>query len=269
MMSERSHEMMLRQLILKFALILMVSLALAGPVLAGGWSVTTLDQFPGNVRVDEPVTIGFVIRQHGIRPMEGLAPVVRATSGDHHWQVEAREDRPGHYSATLAFPEAGTWQWEIDAFGFPAEMPPLEVTLHLTPIEQFVAEFLAWLEPALASVDIEMVDVPSRHLASTARMGGRASADVGMAGLEPDAEYGQALFIAKGCKTCHEHGAIAGVESLNSFSTGPNLTHYNPNPTFLRGWLRNPVAVRPNTQMPTLGLTDAEIEALIAFLSAN
>jgi hypothetical protein len=39
-------------------------------------------------------------------------------------------------------------------------------------------------------------------------------------------------------------------------------------PDFLRSWLKDPRAVRPNTQMPDLGLKQAEIEALIAFLNS-
>lgn len=35
---------------------------------------------------------------------------------------------------------------------------------------------------------------------------------------------------------------------------------------FLRRWLSDPSAVKPGTDMPTLGLQPAEIDALIAFL---
>jgi cytochrome c2 len=79
------------------------------------------------------------------------------------------------------------------------------------------------------------------------------------------AEQGQALFLAKGCPTCHRHDiAVKNVD----FSTevGPNLTYYEPDPDFVREWLRDPSAVRPGTQMPNLNLTEEEIEALVAFL---
>jgi hypothetical protein len=49
----------------------------------------------------------------------------------------------------------------------------------------------------------------------------------------------------------------------------PDLTHYQGNPDFLRQWLRHPRAIRPNTFMPNLDLSEAEIEALVAFLSAD
>ncbi len=48
---------------------------------------------------------------------------------------------------------------------------------------------------------------------------------------------------------------------------GPNLTSYQPEPVFTQRWLRDPQAVRPDTRMPDLELSDAEIEALITFLT--
>lgn len=88
-----------------------------------------------------------------------------------------------------------------------------------------------------------------------------------IAAVTGDPAYGKALFSAKGCVSCH---FIAGIPGSGTFKgAAPDLTHYRPNPDFLRQWLRAPSAVRPGTQMPTLGLSESEIESLIAFLSAN
>jgi cytochrome c2 len=81
-----------------------------------------------------------------------------------------------------------------------------------------------------------------------------------------DAAHGQALFQAKGCASCHAHRAVAHSRS-RSYNIGPNLTNCRADPDFLRRWLRDPQAIRPNTAMPNLHLSDDEIEALIAFLS--
>jgi len=79
--------------------------------------------------------------------------------------------------------------------------------------------------------------------------------------------YGKALFSAKGCVSCHHHAAIAGS---GTFGEGnPDLTTNRWSVDYLRTWLQNPVAVKPNTYMPNLGLKRDEIEALIAFLSAG
>jgi cytochrome c2 len=81
------------------------------------------------------------------------------------------------------------------------------------------------------------------------------------------ADYGKALFSAKGCVTCHHH---AGVRNSGTFSEGlPDLSAYHGDADYLRKWLKDPSAVKPGTDMPTLGLKDDEIEALIAFLSAG
>jgi cytochrome c oxidase subunit 2 len=109
--------------------------------------------------------------------------------------------------------------------------------------------------PGLAS---ETASVPA---AST------AAPPASAATLLPDAEYGRALFSAKGCITCHHHAAVAGSDPYTMGN--PDLTHYRPDPEFLRRWLKNPRAIRPGTEMPTLGLQPDEIEALIAFLSAE
>jgi cytochrome c2 len=79
--------------------------------------------------------------------------------------------------------------------------------------------------------------------------------------------YGKALFSAKGCVSCHHHAAVAGS---GAFSEGnPDLTTARWSADFLRTWLQNPAAVKPNTYMPNLVLKPDEIEALIAFLSAS
>ncbi len=72
--------------------------------------------------------------------------------------------------------------------------------------------------------------------------------------------------MAKGCAGCHQHNAIANDSGIQ---IGPDLTTMTFDPAFLRDWLENPAAMRPGTEMPALGLDDSEIEALIAFLTAQ
>ena len=49
----------------------------------------------------------------------------------------------------------------------------------------------------------------------------------------------------------------------------PDLTNVRLNADYLRQWLNDPSALKPDTAMPTLGLKSDEIEALIAFLKTN
>jgi cytochrome c2 len=80
-------------------------------------------------------------------------------------------------------------------------------------------------------------------------------------------DQGRVLFRDKGCATCHTHVQVpaAGGECCRDF--GPDLSTYRGEPAFLQEWLAAPAAVRPQTMMPDLGLSEAEIADLIAFLN--
>ncbi len=80
---------------------------------------------------------------------------------------------------------------------------------------------------------------------------------------------GEALFIAKGCLSCHVNQRVDSRYFVFSTEVGPNLTSYQTSPEYLRLWLSDPKAVKPHTEMPDLGLSEAEIEALTAFLLQN
>ncbi|GAC1547286.1 MAG: hypothetical protein NVS2B7_22930 [Herpetosiphon sp.] len=82
--------------------------------------------------------------------------------------------------------------------------------------------------------------------------------------LPPSAEAGAILFRDKGCVTCHR-ASIEGTSGM--VPIGPDLTAYTNEPAMLRRWLADPPAVKPNTAMPNLHLSSAEIDDLIAFLN--
>lgn len=94
-----------------------------------------------------------------------------------------------------------------------------------------------------------------------------AATSVSAAPTPDEIAYGRALFSAKGCVSCHQHAAIGGSGTFSE--DAPDLTKYRWSADFLRTWLQNPAAVKPNTSMPNLGLKRDEIEALITFLSAG
>lgn len=77
---------------------------------------------------------------------------------------------------------------------------------------------------------------------------------------------GAALFVAKGCASCHRHEKY-NSETMDIFwGDAPDLSNYQGTPEFLRSWLKNPQSVRTDAGMPNLNLSEAEIEALIVFL---
>jgi hypothetical protein len=111
---------------------MMVIAALALLSFAGGWATVTLDALPENVVAGQPLTIGFVVRQHGVTPLGNLspAPTVYATNPATGERVTAKakdEGAVGHYVATITLPSAGTWNWEVHAFGPVAKLAPLTV----------------------------------------------------------------------------------------------------------------------------------------------
>jgi cytochrome c oxidase subunit 2 len=85
------------------------------------------------------------------------------------------------------------------------------------------------------------------------------------------ATAGLADFNSIGCAGCHSiTGISAGV-------VGPNLTHFASRSVFagsifqntdpnLRAWLLNPPAEKPGSVMPDLGLNEAQVTDLIAYL---
>ena len=91
------------------------------------------------------------------------------------------------------------------------------------------------------------------------------------------AAVGLAVFEARACTQCH---FISGTNDVaNPF--GPNLTHFASRHVFagatlpeqdedrrdaLKRWIANPPEVKPGSFMPDLGLTEQEIEDVIAYL---
>jgi nitric oxide reductase subunit C len=79
---------------------------------------------------------------------------------------------------------------------------------------------------------------------------------------------GAMLFDQKGCSGCHL------ISGRGTEGPGPELTHIASVPyknlpnteAGLSAWLRNPAGVKPDTVHPNLGLTDAEIRALVQYL---
>lgn len=201
------------------------------PVQAGGWAVATLDSLPGCVVAEEPLEIGFVVRQHGITILEDLNPLISVYQKESNEQftLTAEEDTPGHYAAELSFPVDGTWEWSINAFGIGQPMPSLDV---LSSGED-------------CSEEVDLADDPAALV-----------------------ELGSDLFVAKGCTVCHQHDDVS-FDTAALVNSGPNLTDYHNEPDLLCRWLHDPAGLKDGATMPTLDLSGEEIEALISFLNVD
>jgi cytochrome c oxidase subunit II len=88
------------------------------------------------------------------------------------------------------------------------------------------------------------------------------------------AAEGEKLFLEGECVNCH---AIRGTEA--QATTAPDLTHFATRNTFagamfenntenLAAWLRDPPAMKPGSKMPDYGLSEDEIDALVAYMQS-
>jgi cytochrome c oxidase subunit 2 len=89
-----------------------------------------------------------------------------------------------------------------------------------------------------------------------------------------EAQQGAQLFARSACVGCH---TVAGTPAQGK--QGPDLTHVGSRTTLAAGiipntpenlarWLKDPQAIKPGNKMPTLGLSDADIRLLVAYLTS-
>lgn len=283
---------MVRKSALRIMLVFAVSLLAVTPVLAGGWAVITLDELPGEITPGQPLAIGFMVRQHGSHPMEGLEPtitLVRTGTRGRLTVPAVAGDEAGHYRATLNFPTEGRWNWSIQAFSMNQEMPPLTVGSATIPTRE--ASGMAFPLPAAAGglgVLLTLVAfgillrqrarwaIPLVAAGLLVSSFGFLSAAAGSSPAAPPKVpvgsfegTGRQLFLAKGCITCHNHDEVSREGDTIFVDVGPDLSTLTADPAYLRSWLHDPVSIKPETLMPDLDLADGEIEALVAFLNAK
>ena len=287
-------------------LALALALVFAFPVFAGGWAVITLDELPTGVVAGEPLTIGFTVRQHGIRPMNGLDPTVtaRLPKGEQFIVHAEGDDKPGHYTATLTFPKEGNWDWSIQAFSMDQPMPALNVAAAgAAPANPPVAKIEskpASIDPLLvirvilfgaALVGLVFAVQKQNRLAGavaglfltlgivTFMLGssapeveaqGKGSSEILVESSPSQVELGRQLFLAKGCITCHYNSRAVDRNDYWTIDIGaPDLSNYSAHPEVLFIRLKDPVAAKSDAKMPNLELKETEIEALIAFINSD
>lgn len=294
---------MFTRLRIAIGLALLLTLAFAIPVFAGGWAVITLDQLPTGVAVGEPIKIGFTVLQHGKTPMNDLDPTVTAKlSLTEKFVVSAEpEGEAGHYAATLTFPKEGNWEWSVQAFSMDQVMPALNVAAPIVaPVSQqpiaetapisavwivrilalligFVGLTLAfWRKSRLAvalTVACLLIGVGSfvaRSTVPAVEAESKSSFEMPSDSPMSQTEYGQQLFVVKGCVTCHVNSKILNTNSYQTIDMGaPDLSKFSASPEVLRIRLKDPKLAKSDSQMPNLNLSDEEIEALIAFINSK
>lgn len=87
---------------------------------------------------------------------------------------------------------------------------------------------------------------------------------------------GRDVFRSAVCSSCH---SIQGLVALTGPAIGPDLTHVGSRrtlaggvlantPDALRAWIADPQRYKPGTLMPRVPLSDADLDAVVAYLEA-
>jgi cytochrome c2 len=161
--------------------------------------------------------------------------------------------------------------WLVALLGFGSGGAAFAMWMRTSAPAPFAVSLLAF---AVAFVGGAYAALPTREAALNS-MGAPVSAQAPSAADEAaldGVQRGHDLFLAKGCVVCHAHTAFSAerkAAGLGEFVVGPTLTNTPRDAAFLHSWLKDPAAVKPGTEMPTLGLGEDEINALVKFLSVK
>jgi hypothetical protein len=111
-------------------------LAVAAPVLAGGWADIIADAQTGTPPVEgRPIAIGFRVLQHGVTPAPWETATVHLTDGatGDAMDVASKNDRPdGHFTASVTLPHMGYWTWSVSLQSLVAQQSPVTITVRST-----------------------------------------------------------------------------------------------------------------------------------------
>jgi cytochrome c oxidase subunit 2 len=76
-------------------------------------------------------------------------------------------------------------------------------------------------------------------------------------------EQGRRYFMDSGCYGCHTVGKMGTPIGPSLSTVGAKYSR-----SYLERWLRDPSAQRPSAHMPTLELSEQQVQSLAAFLSS-
>jgi len=111
----------MRSLLITVALA--AALVAAPSAFAGGWATVGLDSTPAGVQPGDPWDVNITVLQHGRTPLEDVQPTLTIRNGDSSKTFDAKPtDKPGVYAASVTFPSAGRWTYEVND-GFITQQP--------------------------------------------------------------------------------------------------------------------------------------------------
>lgn len=210
---------------------LVAALAVAGAgVTMGGWAVVTVKDLPQYFVAGQEYTIEFQVRQHGRELLSGLEPrLVLSTSGRRLGGLVGGKDETT--IAAMAGRSRGTYAATFAA--------PSADQLFLTIKNGFGGELRLYPQPVVS----------------------RGASRPALAA----ADRGRVLFVAKGCNTCHANADLSDRPDNRELAVGPDLGGRRLAQQYVMQKLKAPAS----QAMPDLGLSDAEVGALAAFLTGE
>lgn len=204
----------------------------ATPTAFGGWTVITVRDLPEYLEVGASTKLEFDIRQHGRTLMNDRSPTVtlkKAGSG-----LLSKKQR---FAAARAA-EPGRYIATVT----PADAGMVEITIDAD-----------WY-----GSDVTLVPMPV--VARGEKPAPLATQD-----------RGRQLFVAAGCVTCHAKGDDAQVRERKVIAVGPALTGRQFPVEWLAQKITDPASLRVGTGqdaiMPTLGLSERDISALVSYVN--
>ena len=133
-----------------FVLVFVMMLLWVVPAGAGGWVSITLDALPGPATAGEPLTISFMVRQHGQTPTDWAEPEIHIRSlatGENAMFLAEPTGKLGQYSAQVIFPEQGEFEWYVSATPFPQQLELPTISVAGAPLSTEVRNETAnWVE---------------------------------------------------------------------------------------------------------------------------
>ena len=104
-------------------LALAAALIAAPSAFAGGWATVGLSSTPAGVQPGDPWDVSITVLQHGRTPLQDVQPTLTIRNGDSSKTFAAKPtDKPGVYAASVTFPSAGQWTYEVND-GFITQQP--------------------------------------------------------------------------------------------------------------------------------------------------
>lgn len=204
----------------------------AGVVTMGGWAVVSVKDLPEYFVAGQEYTIEFQVRQHGRNLLSQLEPRLLVSSSDRR----------------LGGLVGGKDQTSIPA------VARAEGTYAATFTAPAVEQVFLTIKSGFGPSSLRLYPQPV-----VASGGGASRASMAAA------DRGRVLFVAKGCNACHANADLTDRPENQEIGVGPALGGRRLARQYVIQKLKQPAS----QAMPDLGLSEAEVTALAAFLSSD